>query len=65
MKAAVLLASLLGSLVVVDEEKMRPVSYFPWLGSAFLLEHSNSRFESIRFVMRIDSFSKKIGLSIH
>ena len=23
------------------------------------LEHSNSRFESIRFVMRIDSFSKK------
>jgi len=31
----------------------------------WILEHSNSRFESIRFVMRIDSFSKKIGLSIH
>ena len=34
------------------------------------LEHSNSRFESIRFdslceSIRIDSFCKKIGLSIH
>ena len=34
------------------------------------LEHSNSRFESIRFdslceYIRIDSFCKKIGLSIH
>jgi len=34
------------------------------------LEHSNSRFESIRFDLlcksiRIDSFCKKIGLSIH
>ena len=29
------------------------------------IEHSNSRFESILFVMRIDSFCKKISLSIH
>jgi len=34
-------------------------------GIAIPLEHSNSRFESIRFVMRIDSFCKKISLSIH
>jgi len=35
-----------------------------------VVEHSNSRFESIRFdslceSIRIDSFCKKIGLSIH
>ena len=48
MKAAVLLASLLGSLVVVDEEKMRPVSYFPWLGSAFFIR-------AFQFAIRIDS----------
>jgi len=37
--------------------------YFTFLG--LVVEHSNSRFESIRFVMQIDSFSKIIGLSIH
>jgi len=36
------------------------------VGSAVcLVEHYNSRFESIRFVMRIDLFCRKIGLSIH
>ena len=49
--------------ILIQNELLEQVDTFP-------LEHSNSRFESILFdslceSIRIDSFSKKIGLSIH